>query len=78
MKKEAKIWRDRYNKEAIENDILIFKLEDHQSQHRRFEQMYKDGVKEVIKARAEQKYLSKKYIAFLIYKGWTKIRKSAY
>ena len=78
LKKEIKIWKEKYNRELVENDVLTFKLEDHQMQHRRYKQMYLDSQKEVAKGKAEQKYLSKKYIAFLIYKGWAKIRRSAY
>ena len=44
----------------------------------RFRHLYNAREEEMEQLQKELRYLSRKYIAFLIYKGWTKMRRDSY
>ena len=68
----------RLEDEIAKNDVLEYEKEDERNQHLRYKKIYLDNLAELRQIKKEQRYLSKKYIAFLIYKGWTQTRNGAY
>ena len=49
-------------------------MEDYRAKSAMYYRKFKDIEKELKTTMIEQKFLARKYIAFLIHKGWTKVR----
>ena len=77
-RKEVEIYQQKVDRALHETEDYRFRLEDLRGQKLKFVSKYNNACKVMEQQRAELKYLSKKYIAFLIYKGWTNSRKEAY